>query len=1322
MSQRINKNIVVAFSVICFLFLFITLFSVYNNRRFLSISKELQGTNMLMKSLSDISADSHDASLIAEHYFITREKDFLDDLNVSKKELSDAINSTVEYSGNHLSFQKDLSALSLSTKDLLNYLTKYITGQKKQEDKMDLDVLDALHEKINSQVVVVEKLGRAHLRTLENDQQQFIIRANLFNYLVALLSIALLFVLFLFIQQLFNKRKKAERNLISFNDALEKKVNEKTTELKHTFDRITDAFIALDTNWCYTYVNKKAAELHQRTPESLLGKNIWEEFPDVINEPFYEALHRAMQLQKPENVQLYYSKDDKWFEDFIYPSFNGLSVYYQDITEKKKAEEKLRLSELRYRSLIEQASDGIFIASAEGFYIEVNTAACEMLGYSREELLKMSSKDILYSREGLENLPSRYEAMMLGEKIISENTLKRKDGTAFYSEANMQMLPDGRFIGIVRDISERKKQENVIKQASRNMKMILDNTEEAFIVLDKNLNVITFNKTAERNSIRLLGIPVTVGLSILAMAKTGREEQLKKMYADVLCGYTATYNYEVAREGDTRFIFKFKYSPVRNESDEVIAIMINVRNITKENELEEKLKESEEQFRGAFEYSAIGMVLISNEGKWKEVNERLCDITGYSKMELYNFTSREITHAEDYVVEQIYLQELIDDKRSSYHMEKRYLHKNGNMVWVLIAVSKVLDIDGNIKHFICQVEDISEKVKAEEQKEFERRDKEALINTTNDLIWSVSKDIRLIAANKSFIKNIETATGITLNAGDELLIEKSFSEDFIKLWRGLYNRALSGESFIHELYTPIPENVEVSWSEISFNPILNTEEIIGVACYARNITEAKQYQSRILDMNQRLETAQEIAKLGYWEINIETQEVYWSKQVYSIWETSPENFKPTYDTLIASIHNADLHSFQSAYENALANQSGLDVILKVHVADGKQKYLNCKGTFIKKENGETKLSGTVQDISDLKEAEEALNESERKYRLLFHNNPTPMFMLAVPTFNIIDVNDSAVKHYGYTRQKFLSMNARDLRPKEEVKRYEQFAINKEIQGTRNAGKWKHKTSNGTVIDVEIITHDFNYKNQLSRIVLANDITKRLQAENELKNSHEQLRQLSSYLQTVREKERTRIAREIHDELGQQLTGLRMDATWINKKITGDQKLTNKITGMIGLIDETVKSVRRISAELRPGILDDLGLTAALEWQTQEFEKRTGITCRFKSFIKEPVFDKDISTGIFRVYQETLTNVARHADATEVETILERINGEIILEIKDNGRGFEVEEIKKKSTLGLIGMRERANMFGGELQLDSKPGRGTAVTLRIPIFIPEKTEA
>lgn len=228
-------------------------------------------------------------------------------------------------------------------------------------------------------------------------------------------------------------------------------------------------------------------------------------------------------------------------------------------------------------------------------------------------------------------------------------------------------------------------------------------------------------------------------------------------------------------------------------------------------------------------------------------------------------------------------------------------------------------------------------------------------------------------------------------------------------------------------------------------------------------------------------------------------------------------------------------------------------------------------------------------------------------------------------------------------------------------------------------------------------------------------------EGEIEQRHQEilkmnaaLHSLSSHLQNIREEERIQIARDIHDDLGQQLTGLKMDVYWLKNKIIGpDEVIRKKITDIIELIDETVISVRRISSSLRPSMLDDLGLIAALEWHSEEVQKRTGISMRFASNIQDLDVPVETATGLFRIYQEVLTNAVRHSNATEITSSLQFEDGHLILQVADNGDGMDMSVIDSKKTLGLIGVKERTFVLGGRYDLKSEPGKGTHTIIHIP---------
>jgi PAS domain S-box-containing protein len=219
---------------------------------------------------------------------------------------------------------------------------------------------------------------------------------------------------------------------------------------------------------------------------------------------------------------------------------------------------------------------------------------------------------------------------------------------------------------------------------------------------------------------------------------------------------------------------------------------------------------------------------------------------------------------------------------------------------------------------------------------------------------------------------------------------------------------------------------------------------------------------------------------------------------------------------------------------------------------------------------------------------------------------------------------------------------------------------------------------------------------------------------ELKKAQEQLRLLSGSIMAGQEKERTAIARELHDELGQILTAMRMDTVWLCERLKGqdDQAMARALT-MCDLIDKTIDEVRGLAIRLRPGMLDDFGLIDALDWYTKDFTKRTGITCKFSQSNMIDVDDL-VATAAYRITQEALTNVARHSFATQVRISLEAKNAVFTLAVKDNGRGFKPQDLEDSHCLGLAGMRERAALVGGSLELQSRPGIGTRIYFRLPL--------
>jgi PAS domain S-box-containing protein len=735
------------------------------------------------------------------------------------------------------------------------------------------------------------------------------------------------------------ERIRTQERLKQLTTHLEEEVKIKVRELNSVFERITDAFIALDNNWRYTYVNQQAAEMHHRKPEDLIGKNIWEVFPDVVGEPFYDALQQASRDRKSRRLELYFSKTDSWFEDLIYPSADGISVYYHDITKRKKAEQQL---------------------------------------LSSERELKVSN--------------------------------------------------------------------------------------ERFMLVSKATNDAVWDWD---------------------------------MVNDVIWG--------------------------------------------------------NERFRQIFSLPADVPITF------REYVDRL--------------------HAEDKDTILLNLKKALDQKTTYLTEEFRFRSADQQLLYFIDRAYVLYNEEGRAYRMLGAMQDVTDQKKAQYQILMEKELSDSIINSLPGIFYLLNRDGEYYRWNRNF----ELVTGYNAEEIERLRVPDLFNDA---------ERPLIAEKMAH-VFESGETNVE----------------------------------------------AHIITKHG---------------------EAIPYYF------------------------------TGMPINYE----------------------GEICLMGVGIDISERMKSQQELKQSEEKYRLLFNQNPLPMLMLRMPDRQFIDVNDAAIDFYGYSKEEFRNMNIFDLRPDEPEHPLEE--VHPFRTGIHNEGIWQQRKKEGTLVTVNLITHDIVYEGRNVKLVLANDVTEKIRAEEELKRSHEDLRQLATHLQDIREDERTHIAREIHDELGQQLTGLKMDISWLSKKVPNPpEEISRKLTEALLLIDDTVKTVRRIATQLRPSILDDLGLISAMEWQSEEFEKRFQIICSFHSSLGVIDLDKEIATGMFRIYQECLTNVLRHSRATAVKALLSAGNGALRLQVTDNGVGFNSAEIETKKTLGLLGMKERTLMMGGTYEIVSKPGQGTTVIITVP---------
>jgi PAS domain S-box-containing protein len=336
-----------------------------------------------------------------------------------------------------------------------------------------------------------------------------------------------------------------------------------------------------------------------------------------------------------------------------------------------------------------------------------------------------------------------------------------------------------------------------------------------------------------------------------------------------------------------------------------------------------------------------------------------------------------------------------------------------------------------------------------------------------------------------------------------------------------------------------------------------------------------------------------------------------------------------------------------------------------------------------------------------------MDPQEGRYRMLFEHSPLPMWVVDIQTQRFLAVNEAAIRLYGYEREAFAAMTFSQLGVPEAAERFGDFV--RRASGAVTRGAFRHVTRGGASLDIDAIGHLVVWRGRAARLVVLNDITEQKRTQKELEVSEERLRALSRRLLEVQEAERARLARDLHDDVGQSLTAL---AIQLGSLARAAGPVSNRVLECLDTARHALERVRQLSLSLRPLQLDDLGLTAALRSHLDRQASIGALTPHFDAADAPHEVAADVETACFRVAQEAITNVLRHARARNLWLRLFTAGGELALSVRDDGQGFDLEAARRRgaagASLGLVGMEERVALAGGRLELRSAPGQGTVL--------------
>jgi len=793
-----------------------------------------------------------------------------------------------------------------------------------------------------------------------------------------------------------------------------------------------------------------------------------------------------------------------------------------------------------------------------------------------------------------------------------------------------------------------------------------------------------------------------------------------------------------------------------------------------ETEIQERLKtevilrESEEQYRNLFE-NAAEAIYVAQDGKLVFLNPMTAMITGYSGGELMTRPFTEFIHPDDR--DMVFNRHVrrIKGEELPHIYPFRIIHKDGNIRWV--ELNTVLMNWKGKPATLNFLSNITERKLAEEERKAHLHFLESLKRVdqaikqepdVEQMLWNVIKTVFSIfdcdrtwllypcdPDAPSFRVPVEITRpeypgakvlniDVPMSPGEARNMREALeSDEPVTYIAGTERPIMTAEQFgvQSQMFISVYPKSSKPWvfgmHQCSYPRIWTEEEQILFREIARRISDGLSsvlFLRELQESEGRYHIAEAIGHVGNWEYNLQTTKFWGSDEAKRIYGFDPEALDFSTDEVENCIPERE--RVHQALFDLIEADKPYNLEFEIHPKNSlKPRIISSVAELKRDEHGNPLLVvGVIQDITERKQAEEELRKNEEKFRNVF-DWANDAIMLHIPATEgaagrFIDMNQIACRMLGYSRDELLTMGPADIVPTELHPLLGEINRRVAIQDSQLI-EIRLLRKDGTTIPVESSAHLITYEGKRIWLSHIRDITERKHAEEELRTSRSQLRALATRLQQIREYERIMIAREIHDEMGGGLTGLKMDLSWVLRKMSDADPceervaLMDKIHKSNALIDHMIHVVRRISTDLRPSVLDDLGLIAALEWQLSEFTSRTEIQHEFIKTFDYVYLEQDTSVAVFRIFQEALTNVARHSRATKVAVVLREgersLFGDesLVLEIRDNGRGITEEEILNLKSLGLLGMKERVLAFGGELSIYGEPGGGTSMVLKIP---------
>ena len=1121
-----------------------------------------------------------------------------------------------------------------------------------------------------------------------------------------------------------NAEGKATRLLGSMMDVTEQKkaemsLKESESKFRAFFENSMDGILLTIPDGRIIAANPAACLMFGMTEEEICnaGRNGLTDSNDSRLNP---ALSERKETGKAKWELTLVRKDGSKFpaevSSSIFLDIHGeerTSMIIRDITERKETEKRLRRREAQLVASIENTPNvAVQWYNDNGEVLFWNHASELIFGFGASETIGKRLDQLIFAR-----IPTEFARFTNALKQVEQTgrtigpiefSFNRMDGSPGYCISTIFSIPsiggEPCFVCMDVDITESKKAQGKILREKELSDTLINSLPGIFYMIDRNRNFLRWNKNFEKVT-GYSSSEISQILPVEFFAEEDRPLALQKVEETFLTGAAELEAYFLSKSGKK---IPYYCTGLAINYEGVPCMIGTGIDITARKIAEAALKESEEKLRQILSSTAEDFYVIDRDYNVVLINtiaqQNLQKIWGKSVLPGVNMLDVLPADRKDHIRRNYDL--VFAGERIEYEVSNSI---GDGILWRLVNYIPVSDEKGIITGAYITTRDITEKKKAEEEIVKTNARFHIVTKATSDIVWDWNLKDNTLWWNDNYYsalgyrKQKEIVSIKEWHSRihpEDLKRVKDYIDKIIageaSFWRDEYRYKKSEGSYLHILdrgYVIRDSNgkaYRMIGSMVDMTPVYNVQRKIAESeNRLRTILDTDPECIKLMDAECRL---LDINKAGLKMIEADSLE-----------GTIGESLLPV---VAEEQKNAAVQLIRNVFE-------GMSGRLEFEMIALKGTHRWCEINAVPFRDAEGKIIsalGVTRDITEKKKAEIELRQNEEKYRTLIEQ-AVDAIALYDSSGKILDVNTGSVNLLGYSKEELARMTLKEILTADEI-------INNPVrydvleQGKSTIKQRKMRRKDGIIVETEVRSQQLPDGRFLSVI---RDLTERIKAEKELAESYEAVRKLTSYLQNIREEERTNIAREIHDELGQRLTVLKMDVSWLKKKISGaDEPVKLKLRDLTTMLDDTVKTVRRISSELRPSLLDDLGLIAAIEWQLGEFEKRSGITTEFIHSGEDMQLSDSIKTALFRIFQESLTNVVRHANAKKVTIQVIKNESSLWLSIADNGKGFDKQKVAEKRTLGILGMKERIAMVSGKYEIISHSGKGTDVIVQVPL--------